>query len=112
MKKRYAHRAHTIECRDGVYTSIVAGKKVSGTMLGVKQCIDWWCDTHIFRHPADFERQGFREASSRASETYKGIQIMCDEKVPGLWYIYVRGQLLKGPLPKIKQFIDQNALAR
>ncbi|EOD81213.1 hypothetical protein D515_04114 [Grimontia indica] len=37
---------------------------------------------------------------------------MSDDKQPGLWYILVRGQLLKGPLPKIKQFIDQNALSR
>ena len=112
MKKRYSHRGHTIECKDDVYTSIVAGRTVSGTMLGVKQCIDWWCDTRIFRKPSEFGRQTFRSAQGPSTEMYKGIQIMSDDKQPGLWYILVRGQLLKGPLPKIKQFIDQNALAR
>ncbi|MEZ9524225.1 DUF3319 domain-containing protein [Enterovibrio norvegicus] len=112
MKKRFTHRGHTIESRDEVYSSNVGGKSVSGSLLGVKQCIDWWCDTRIFRRPAEFERQGFKASQSRSSESYKGFQIMVDEKQPGLWYMLVRGQLLKGPLPKLKQFIDQNSLSR
>ncbi|MDD1792219.1 DUF3319 domain-containing protein [Enterovibrio makurazakiensis] len=112
MKKRYSHRGHSIECADDIYTSLVGGRTVSGSMLGVRQCIDWWCDTRIFRSPAEFERQSFNTTQSRASENYKGIQIMSDEKQPGLWYIFVRGQLLKGPLPKIKQYIDYHSLSR
>lgn len=112
MRKRYTHRGHSIEAKDDVYTSIVAGRTVSGTMLAVKQCIDWWSDTHIFRHPSEFERQTFSGYKAQSTEQYKGFRIMRDDKQPGLWYIFVRGQLLKGPLPKIKQYIDQHSMAR
>ncbi|OEE63005.1 DUF3319 domain-containing protein [Enterovibrio norvegicus FF-33] len=112
MKKRYSHRGHSIECRDDIYTSLVGGRTVSGSMLGIRQCIDWWCDTRIFRRPAEFERQTFGTPQAHSAETYRGIQIMSDEKQPGLWYILVRGQLLKGPLPKIKQYIDTHSLSR
>lgn len=112
MKKRFTHRGHTIEAKDDVYTSIVGGRSVSGTMLAIKQCIDWWSDTRIFRHPSEFERQTFKSPQAHGSEVYKGYQIMSDEKQPGLWYILVRGQLLKGSLPRIKQYIDQHAISR
>lgn len=112
MRKRYSHRGHSIEAKNDVYTASVSGKTVSGTMLAVKQCIDWWCDTNIFRHPSEFERQTFRTPQNRNSEVYKGYQIMSDEKQPGLWYILVRGQLLKGSLPRIKQYIDHHSIGR
>ncbi|PKF49365.1 DUF3319 domain-containing protein [Enterovibrio nigricans] len=112
MKKRYSHRGHQIESLGDHYTSIVNGKSVSGSLLGVKQCIDWWCDTRIFRRPSEFGRQDFRAARNARAENYKGFQIMSDEKQPGQWYILARGQLIKGSLPMIKNYIDSHSLVR
>lgn len=112
MKKHLYHRGYNVELLDektSVYSARIANKKISGSLLGVKQSIDWWCDTNILRDPGDFDKQDFAEAKKRQTEEYKNVQIMNDtEDDDKAWYMIVKGSLLKGSLAALKKFLDKN----
>ncbi|MGF1704818.1 DUF3319 domain-containing protein [Enterovibrio baiacu] len=116
LKKRLYHRGYNVELADEKteeYSARVGGKRILGSLLGVKQSIDWWCDTNILREPNDFDKQDFDDAKNKKQEEYKGIQIMNDaEEDDKAWYMIIKGNLLKGSLPALKQFIDKNVVTK
>ncbi|PKF49366.1 DUF3319 domain-containing protein [Enterovibrio nigricans] len=116
MRKRLYHRGYNVELADEAteeYSARVGGKRVLGSLLGVKQSIDWWRDTNIFREPNDFEKQDFEDAKAKKTEEYKGIQIMNDsEDDEKAWYMIIQGNLLKGSLPALKLFVDKNVTTK
>lgn len=116
MRKRLYHRGYNIELADEKtqqYSARLGGKRVTGTLLGVKQSIDWWCETNVVCMPDEFEKQEFNAPKEKKTEEYKGIQIMNDspEDEKG-WYMMVRGKLLKGSLPALKNFIDKKLVTK
>lgn len=111
MARRLYHRGYNVEVAsddENAYRARLGGKSISGSLLAVKKCIDWWCDTNVLLDPEDFEEQ---ESTSRATrvEEYKGIQLMSDSKDDDSdWYMIVRGNLMKGSLVALKHFLDKN----
>lgn len=116
MRKRLYHRGYNVELCDEQteeYSARVGGKRVVGSLLGVKQSIDWWCDTNILRMPDEFEKQDFEQATQKKIEEYKGIQIMNDSEDDDKgWYMIIKGNLLKGSLPALKQFVDKKVVTK
>ncbi|AMG29237.1 DUF3319 domain-containing protein [Grimontia hollisae] len=116
MRKRLFHRGHNIELTDekaGQYSARLGGRRVSGTLLGVKQSIDWWCDTNVVCEPNEFDKQEFNPPQQKGVEDYKGIQIMNDTPDNNnTWYMMIKGRLLKGSLPALKQFIDKRVATK
>lgn len=113
MRRHLYHRGYNVELVDEAtvqYSARIANKKITGTLLGVKQSIDWWCDTNILREPGDFEKQNFAEVKEKKIEQYKDVQMMNDsEDDDKAWYMIVKGNLLKGSLPALKKFVDKNS---
>lgn len=114
MRKRFYHRGYNVQLSDeksAEYSARISGKKITGSLLGVKQSIDWWCDTNILQEPNDFDKQSFEEIKERKIEEYKEIQIMNDsEEEPNAWYMIVKGNLIKGSLGALKKYLDKNAV--
>lgn len=112
MRKHLYHRGYNVELVDektAEYSARISSKKIIGSLLGVKQSIDWWCDTNILREPDDFEKQDFSDAKERKIEEYKNVQMMNDsEDDDKAWYMIIKGNLLKGSLTALKKFIDKN----
>ncbi|MDD1792218.1 DUF3319 domain-containing protein [Enterovibrio makurazakiensis] len=116
MRKRLYHRGYNVELNDEKkeeYSARIGGKQVLGTLLGVKQSIDWWCDTNILRMPDEFDKQDFVDSTDKKIEEYKGIQIMNDsDDDDKAWYMIIKGNLLKGSLPALKQFVDKKVVTK
>ena len=111
MKKRFYHRGYNVELCDEQkeqYAARVNGKRIIGSLLGVKQSIDWWCDTHILQEPDEFEKQTFKDVKERKIEEYKDTQIMNDsEEKENEWYMIINGSLIKGSLNSLKKYVDK-----
>lgn len=112
MKRRLYHRGYNVELVDketGQYSVRIGGKRISGTLLGIKQSIDWWKETNILRNPNEFVKQDFAKEKERRCEEYKKILIMNDtDNNEKEWYMMVKGHLLKGSLKALKKYIDDN----
>ncbi|WBA10217.1 DUF3319 domain-containing protein [Salinivibrio kushneri] len=117
MTRRLFHRGYAIEKTEGSgdvteeYRARLGGKVISGSLQAVKKSIEWWADTSTLVDPADLEEEDTDGAGTRQVEEYKGFRIMNDnpDKDSKGWYMIVRGNLMKGSLPALKQFIDKNA---
>lgn len=116
MRKRLYHRGYNVELCDEQteeYSARVGGTRIIGSLLGVKQSIDWWCDTNILRMPEEFVKQEFEEAKQKKVEEYKGVRIINDsEDDEKAWYMIIKGNLLKGSLPALKKFVDKNVVEK
>ena len=111
-KRKFYHRGHNVELHDPVnnlYRIKMGGKVFVGTLWGVKQSIEWWCENRVIRPPSEFEKQDFSKPnSSKQIEQYRGVQIINDEGKEKSWYAIYKGQLLKGSLKAVKKFIEKN----
>ncbi|MCW8329412.1 DUF3319 domain-containing protein [Photobacterium sp. SDRW27] len=110
MKKRLFHRGHNIENSTGEpdgWKTIINGRPIESKLTLVKKSIDWWCDMKAFMPPEKFAGIGSQsQQTAKNSEDYKGFKLMNDSGKPNEWYVFLRGQLLKGSPAAIKKHLD------
>ncbi|OZS42012.1 DUF3319 domain-containing protein [Photobacterium sanguinicancri] len=110
MKKRLLYRGYHLENASGElddWKVNINGKILAGKVTLVKKSIDWWCDMKTLMSPASFATQETSQRNpNQKTEDYKGFKLMNDTGKPNEWYVFLRGQLLKGSPIAIKKHLD------